>query len=467
MTALAKSELQYAGEYLLEECSIVATSGKVYNISDLIEEINIHENIFSAQVTGNIIISDTTNIIMNTPIIGEERLLLRLMTPQKNPDPDSVIDFMNSPLMIYKINRQQGLGETSNLFSLQFGSIEGFRNQTSRVTQSYKGQTSDIVEKILRDELYLRSKKRFFKEGTSNLAKVIFPNVRPFKCINHLTNISNSASKNGSPSYMFYETTKGFHLRTFDGLCDDDIVMTFRENVASRLTPQGTNDVLATLETLINYEVIPNKDTINNLTNGMLSSKLITHDVYNKKLNTHKYNYLENFDKDIHPDNGESKPIISEAIDPETRKTLSEHEDTKLYVSSTSSGYSFSETDGNYPYQSDNLDQTLQRRVGRRNQFGGGTVMNIEIHGQTMIKVGDKIRIEIGATSTLSDAEEDDNLTGNYIIMKLRHIFTQSKELKHKIVMQIAKDSKAGKSYPSMGITQQGTEMGNAETIEV
>ena len=33
--------------------------------------------------------------------------------------------------------------------------------------------------------------------------------------------------------------------------------------------------------------------------------------------------------------------------------------------------------------------------------------------------------------------------------------------------MQIAKDSKAGKSYPSMGITQQGTEMGNAETIEV
>ena len=51
--------------------------------------------------------------------------------------------------------------------------------------------------------------------------------------------------------------------------------------------------------------------------------------------------------------------------------------------------------------------------------------------------------------------------------MKLRHIFTQSKELKHKIVMQIAKDSKAGMSYPSMGVPQEGTEIGNAETIEV
>ena len=38
MVAIAKSELQYAGEYLLEECSIISTSGKVYNIFDLIEE---------------------------------------------------------------------------------------------------------------------------------------------------------------------------------------------------------------------------------------------------------------------------------------------------------------------------------------------------------------------------------------------------------------------------------------------
>ena len=95
MTGLAKSELQYAGEYLLEECLIVSTSGKTYNISDLIEEINIFENIFSAQVTGNIIISDTTNIIMNTPIIGEERLLLKLMTPQENPQPDTILSLIH------------------------------------------------------------------------------------------------------------------------------------------------------------------------------------------------------------------------------------------------------------------------------------------------------------------------------------------------------------------------------------
>ena len=82
---------------------------------------------------------------------------------------------------------------------------------------------------------------------------------------------------------------------------------------------------------------------------SLFSSKLITHDVYNKRLDLYKYDYLCNFDKDIHPDNGESNPIISEAKDPDTHKNLTEHEDTKLFVVSTASGYSFSEGE-NYPF---------------------------------------------------------------------------------------------------------------------
>ena len=57
---------------------------------------------------------------------------------------------------------------------------------------------------------------------------------------------------------MFYETTKGFHLRTFDGLCEEPIVMTFRENVPDRT--QGTV-VMQNLQfrNLSIFEVIPNK----------------------------------------------------------------------------------------------------------------------------------------------------------------------------------------------------------------
>ena len=78
---VAKSELQFAGEFLIEECSIVSITGQVYDISELVEEINVFENIYTATVSGDIVIKDTTNIVANFPIVGEERLILKIQTP--------------------------------------------------------------------------------------------------------------------------------------------------------------------------------------------------------------------------------------------------------------------------------------------------------------------------------------------------------------------------------------------------
>ena len=450
---IAKSELQFAGEFLVEECKIISTTGQMFDINNIVEEINIFENIYTTAISGDIVIKDTTNLLKNVPIIGEERLILKIQTPQEKPEPDSTIDFTLSPLIIYKINSQQEEGESAQVVSLQFGSLEGFRNQTSRVSQSYSGQPNEIVEKILRDATYLNSKKSFFFEPTANLAKVIFPNVKPFQCIKHLTNISNSGLNNASPSYLFYETTKGYHFRTFDSLCREEPKFFFKQTVGAVLDERGTINPQQNLDNIVNYQVVSAKDTVKNLNSGMLSSKMISHDVYNKRLDLYKYNYIENFNNDIHPDNGESQPIISSAKDPDNQKNLAEHEDTRLFVVSTASGYSFSEN-GNYPYQSDNLNQTLQRKLARKEQFENGMILNVEINGQTFIQAGDKIELNIPNTSTVTDEKDDVQLTGNYIVTHLRHSFSKSRELKHQIIMQVAKDSRKGKPFPMEGIPE-------------
>ena len=466
---VAKSDLQFAGEFLVEECQIVSTTGQVYDINSIVEEINVFENIYTAAISGDIVIKDTTNIVQNFPIIGEEKLILKIQTPQAKPEPETTIDFTLSPLIIYKINTQYGEGENAQIISLQFGSMEGFRNTTSRVSQSYSGQPSQIVEKILRDENYLKSKKTFYFEPTANNAKIIFPNIRPFKCIKHLSNISNSQLNNASPSYLFYETTKGFHFRTYDSMCREDPKLFLKENVGASLNEKGVIDAQKNLDTLINYQRVSSKDTVKNLNSGMISSKLIKHDVYHKRLDLYKYNYLDNFDRDIHPDNGEATPIISTAKDPDTNKSLIDNEDTKLFVVSTASGYSFEES-GNYPYQSDNLEQTLQRKTARRQQFENGHILNIEVNGQTFIQAGDKINLEIGATSALTQDKEDKQISGNYIITHLRHTFTKSQQLKHKIVMQVAKDSGKSNVLPSDGIPQNnqlGPDRNHSKSIDV
>tara|TARA_B100001248_G_C27390352_1_gene462027 strand:- start:42 stop:1454 length:1413 start_codon:yes stop_codon:yes gene_type:complete len=437
-------ELKFAGEFRIDDCTIITHEGFEYNVNQLVEAVNFYEDIYSATVSGSIILKDTTNIVMNFPIIGQERLRLKIQTPQTNPTRETSIDFTNSPLYIHKINLQEGLNEGSQVVSLEFASSEGLRNQTTRISQSYSGQPSDIVEKILRDDSYLKSKKELTVEPTANNVKVVFPNYKPFRCIRHLLNISNSAVANSSPSYLFYETAAGFNFRTFDGLCKEPVKFYFRDNVAPVLNENKVIDVQINLETIVKYAIVTSKDTYRNLQNGMISSKLITHDVYNKRLDLYKYDYLSNFDTDIHPDEGGS-PIIAAAEDLDTMKPITDS-DAKLYVTSTASGYSFSEG-SNYPYQSDNRNQTLQRKKSRKFQFESGVALNVEVPGQTAIHAGDKIRLEIGATTTLVQKDEDTQLTGNYIITQLRHNFNQSGDAKHSIIMRVAKDSKQGNAY--------------------
>ena len=57
-------ELKYAGEFRIDECTIITHEGFEYGITDLIEAVNFYEDIYSATVSGSIIVKDTTNIVM-------------------------------------------------------------------------------------------------------------------------------------------------------------------------------------------------------------------------------------------------------------------------------------------------------------------------------------------------------------------------------------------------------------------
>ena len=46
MAQLPKDQIQFAGEFLLEDCIIVSTTGAKYNIVELVQEINIYENLY-------------------------------------------------------------------------------------------------------------------------------------------------------------------------------------------------------------------------------------------------------------------------------------------------------------------------------------------------------------------------------------------------------------------------------------
>ena len=75
------SGIQYAGEYILKEASLVTSSGVVFDLMGTILGIEIYENIFSTSISGNFVLVDENNIVTNGPIIGQEYLYLKIGTP--------------------------------------------------------------------------------------------------------------------------------------------------------------------------------------------------------------------------------------------------------------------------------------------------------------------------------------------------------------------------------------------------
>ena len=463
---MAKSDLQFAGEFLLEECILLTVNGTEVDISALVDTINIYEDIFSMTVSGDVIIKDTNNLVLNAPIIGEEKLKLKIQTPQTSPKTHnetdtSIVDYIVTPLQVYKINKVMGSGENALIYSLQFTTQEAFRNQISRVSQSYKGDPADIVEKIVRDKNYLDSTRKLFVEPTANMVKMIVPNKKPFVAIQHLCEISNSKQHKEAPSYLFYETTKGFHFRSVDGLCSQDPTMIYKEHIPNSTDEKGVINAKINLENIEEVSVKAAKDTIYNMSEGFYSSKLRVHDLYNKSLKDYDYHYLDDFSKDTHTDG--TSPVISKSPDARTQKTLADYPDTKLFVSTTSSTKHFSEGK-EYPYQSDNLDKTLQRRKSRLKQLDRGIKVQVQVPGQTFIQAGDVVELNIGATSASTGDDLDKTLSGKHLVTTLRHQFSRGEETKHTIYLETVKDSLEDE-YPSTGPQYSNT--GSAERIDV
>ena len=429
---------QYAGEYDIKKCSIMSTKGIEFDIKSVIENISIFENIFTETISGIITINDTTDVVNNAPILGEEKLKLLLTTPQKDKKPTTTIDFTKTPLDLYKIGNFIGESENSTVVTLHFTSQEAYRNARVKISKAYRGSCSEILEKIFRDESFIGSKRPINIEETTGLKKFIFPNVTPFSCFSMLSKQSNSKNYKLSPSYLFYETTKGFNYRSIDGLCSQEPVLDYEENVPDQIEKSGAKNIVNNLQTITEFNVVSPRDTIKNTMNGVFSSNMTVHDIYNKSLYNYSYNYFNNFDEDTHLNKA---PMVSKSKDIHNNKGIGDFSTSKKYVTISSSGQNFEEL-GKYSFKYDNLENIVMRRNSRMKQLQNSFTLNMTVYGNTFIKAGDTINVTIGSSSSVTNRKNDPNYSGKYLITKIRHEFNNSgEEQTHMMYMSCIKES--------------------------
>ena len=291
--------LQYAGDYLIEKLELVTSAGTPIDLRSLYMGLTLYEDIFSLTVTGTLTIHDSTNLTSLGPIIGQEYLYIKIRTPFDNTDGSTTIDFSENAFIVHSIVRREAVGDRIQVIVMSFVSQELIKNQRLKVTQSFTGSWSDIVKKVMTDSNILNSKKEITIEPSAGIKKYVSPNIRPLDIITNAKKQAVAIFK-GEPTYLFYETLKGFNFKTLASLYNDPVQLTYSAMTPGANYQDGVLDIMKEISNIIEFNIVANNDNIANYRTGMYGSKLITHDIIGKTYTTKVYNYHDNFETEHH-----------------------------------------------------------------------------------------------------------------------------------------------------------------------
>ena len=433
-------QIQYAGEFFIKELKIHTSSGRIIDFteSDNVIGFEIYENLFSTALTGSMIILDVDNLSENGPIIGQEFLTLKFGTP-------TLEDFdVNFTFNIHKVASKMDASKNAQALTLNFIAPEIIRNQRVRVSKSYTDTISNIIQDILKDSRYINTKKKIFIQETAGIRKVVSPNYHPYKFINNLTN--EAISLNGSQNFVFYETIKGIHFKTLDYMMESDTVADYSMGDIGLVDgKQGDKGKVVNVEKdfakPMEMGIISNNDMLLNTMSGMLGSKIIKYDIYNKTFEVNRYGYFSDFEENrtIEPN-----PVYNNNSIDEFGNNIGMFSDSRIYLQPTSiSGTDVNQTNetSSYSYTQNGLTNKLLQRKAKVAELNNGINISLRINGNTTISVGESINVKLPVTGRIHDGGEFDSYySGKYIITTLKHQFDTVNK-KHIIEMRAAKDS--------------------------
>ena len=435
-----KNRLQNPGDYDLDGVLIVGSSGARIAVTDQVRELNIYQSIDTPYMSGNLIIADSQGVGELLPFLGQERMLFSLRTPGHN----GVVDFNEYHAIIYNVERRFSTTDREQSFLLNWTTLENYKNNRIRISASFSGNISEIIEEILTKEEYLGTKKPINIDPTFNIRNYVIPNLNPFAAID-LLRVEAISAKEQAPHFLFYENPKGFHFRSLDSLIGQNKNLskqhknTYRSQPPQVTGPHG-NYAEANLGTILHWEVDDNSNSYLSTRLGMFASTLYTHDIFNKNIQKFEFDYLKDGFAKRNSTNQEYKNSGSNVSEAKVdgKKLITEFSESKIYVYPTASKNLY--TEGTTDNNAEKWLQESESRILEREYF----TLKIDTHGDTNIMAGDMIEVLIPSNRPLDKTggkgTMDPFLSGRYLITDLRHMIIPT-ESSHAMYLTVMKDS--------------------------
>jgi hypothetical protein len=442
--------IEFAGDYDLKNIFLHNHVGEVIDIKNMYQELNIYESIYKNALTGSIVIIDAQNLIAKLEMQGTERISFTLSTPGAMGD-RSIINASEStghPFHAYKITDRKQLKPGTLMYTIHFGSREFMRNLRTKVSQAYNQRLDRSVYSIFLDENYLDSKKELTFEPCGNVDKIVVPNMRPFDAINMIASKSMPEKSNGV-GYYFYETTKGFHFRSWDNMISSNgkqerpIKQEFYYMPMNITDPDIEDKINHDFKSVEHYRFANTfHDVAANTMLGTYSHRVISHNLFDKSyaIEDYDYHYDFEFSKHTETQGGGELPKYAVAMSPvdEDQNTVSDYPESRVSLQSTTQ-FLHNENTGSYGLDVAQDGRMTGKRVAQRSQVMQGTALKLTVKGQSYLEAGDLIDFKLRSVDEKNtDGAEDPQYAGKYVITKIRH---QVNPERYTMALECAKDS--------------------------
>lgn len=480
------------GQVELNECKIQHGAGAIYDISALVSEVHVYEDIEQVGVTGYLQVVDNVNLIRNGLIIGEELLWLKFATAGTTVagQDQFYVDYgttNDAPLYVHKVEEIESpetvYGTTTMsviTYRLHFCSTEMITNDRIRISKTYQGLISDIVFDVMTKDLGV-TKKPVTCTETKDHHHFVIPNMRPFDFILSLAGKArcptNETVRGPQPAtaknmfrgfhsdFVFFETARrdnqsdgGWFFVPLQREMSDDLHFTL--NNSATTTGGEVSAAGAEAASIINYpaamlrsirfDFVTDGDKWLSVGDGNWAGKNIRHNGYTKSFDVYKSDYLKHLDNYLYSHASET-PVYWPP-NPAWRK-ISEWPESNVTLS-TSSGKDVSNVNTNtrradYPWKKTDPEHSLSRKL-QTNHMLNYQRIQCEMFGISGLQIGKNATAEFPQIGMASGETQQTGLPGSkttypsdrnnntWMITKVAHHLVFSADVPYTTTMELS-----------------------------
>lgn len=399
-------------QYVLKEATIETTGGPI-SIINLIEEINFYDNLFLPVSSGCVIITDTANLLKELALNVD---VLKFHV-EKILD-NEAMNFQKA-FVIYSITDRKNLNNTSEVYVLNFVSAEYLFSQQKITNTGFSGKYSDLVKKILSQDLKVSNEKMKNIEETNRVVQVTVPNITPFDAVEWCS--KRAISSRDLPEFLFFSNREGYNFVSLSNLMAKDTIL--KINFSPKNLEE--DDQWAELSKARGLEVEKQRDIVDRINSGVDSGVVLGFNPLMGTFGSKPVNGQDVYNKGIHANKGSDFFTL---VNPDSTTNQTNYNSKQVLTANYLEGIIKSkyvkENDPTLASKTERFEDVLLQR---------GQIISKLMEKRIKVVMPGNFQLTSGVTVDLDapgfsirekgqDPNQDVTLSGKYIIVATRHV---------------------------------------------